>query len=194
LSFYYCGDVEVVEFVVDATERKSETSSSPIELLEIYGLRQLKEILWRGVTPSAGFFHKLRHVEIYDCSRLKSISWVLELPSLVSLTLCNCAGVEWLIDEEEEQDRTAVAFPTLKILNLFNLPKLSHICGPQYRLPALQQLEVWGCPKLKKFPFPSNNNVISSKLKEIKCEKEWWEGLEWDDEGVKASMESIVTF
>ena len=187
-----CDDVEVVEFVVDA-ERESDTSSSPIELLHLFNLTQLKEILWRGVAPSAGF-HNLRHVYIRGCDGLESISWVLELPSLASLSLHRCRGVEWLIDEEEEQDRTAVAFPTLKILKLIDLPNLTRICGPQYGLPALEQLRVRGCPKLKKLPFPSNNNGISSKLKEIKCDKQWWEGLEWDDEGIKASMEIIVTF
>ena len=116
---------------------------------------------------------------------------ILELPSLVCLSLNYCDELECLIDEEK-QDRTVVAFPSLKRLELLYLPNLSCICGPEYGLPALQNLMVISCPKLKKFPFPSNNNV--RKLQGIFCDEEWWEGLEWDDEGVKASMESIVTF
>jgi len=91
----------------------------------------------------------------------------------------------------EDENRTAVAFPTLKTLYLAYLPNLSCICGPQYGLPSLESPEVRGCVKLKKFPFLSNNNSIS-KLREIDCDDEWWDGLEWDDESIKlASLESI---
>ncbi|KAK3126558.1 hypothetical protein QOZ80_7AG0558420 [Eleusine coracana subsp. coracana] len=71
-------------------------------------------------------------------------------------------------------------FPKLKRIHLHELPRLHGICDPGLRIyaPELKTVIVRGCWSLKCLPVV--NNAV-----QCFCEKEWWDGLKWEDKSQK---------
>ncbi|KAJ9673014.1 hypothetical protein PVL29_026336 [Vitis rotundifolia] len=67
------------------------------------------------------------------------------------------------------------------------LPKLRSIYGRALPFPSLRYICVLQCPSLRKLPFDSNTR-ISKKLEKIRGEKEWWDGLEWEDQTIMHNL------
>lgn len=77
-------------------------------------------------------------------------------------------------EETATEDAAAAPFPNLKEVALRGLPKLKRVSDERRALvfPALESMEVEKCAKLRKL------NLIAEKLREIKCERSWWDQLE----------------
>ncbi|PKI67359.1 hypothetical protein CRG98_012229 [Punica granatum] len=68
------------------------------------------------------------------------------------------------------------------------LDNLERICRRALPFPALKEIKVQKCPKLKELPL--NCDSAKNSLKVIEGEQEWLEGLKWDD---PASMQVFST-
>ncbi|PVH37944.1 hypothetical protein PAHAL_5G129600 [Panicum hallii] len=124
------------------------------------------------------------------------------VPNLASLFIQYCHGLEELLtlsekdpemaasDGEEDAGTTKVIipFPNLKELHLHGLANFrtlsSGICMLQF--PSLETLKIVECPVLKKL------KLCASGLNKIQCTREWWDGLQWEDEEAKESFELLL--
>ncbi|CAO1944799.1 unnamed protein product [Urochloa humidicola] len=122
------------------------------------------------------------------------------IQNLSSLFIWYCHGLEELITVGEEQDmaasggeqasaafRVITPFPNLRELYLHGLAKFRGLSSDTCTLhfPSMESLKIVECPNLKKLKLSAGGlNVIQGS-------REWWDGLEWDDEEVRASYEDL---
>ncbi|XP_058089405.1 disease resistance protein RPS2-like [Magnolia sinica] len=132
-------------------------------------------------------FRSLNRIHISNCSKLKKIVGLLHLESLETIEIRSCDVLEEVIskaaDEEEVGDKGLMQ---LKAIKLEDLPKLKNICSYAMDFPSLEAVEVINCPKLKKLPLSLHSTQNS--LPETRGEKEWWDGLEWEENDIKSSL------
>ncbi|XP_072969263.1 probable disease resistance protein At1g61300 [Typha angustifolia] len=177
--------------VIEGNNDQQPTWEFPaLENLDIYKMHCLEEILWKGVLPNK-LFTALRFLNVVDCDMLKSVSWILHLPCLMTLVVNNCSSMRELIaytveKEQEKEITSTTTFPHLRNIILSRLPEMVSICHSAFALPELHNISVIECPKLKKLPFRPGN--IPSKLRSIKSSRGIWKGLEWEDSSVKTSL------
>ncbi|XP_073002919.1 probable disease resistance protein At1g61300 [Typha latifolia] len=176
--------------VIEGNHQQPTWQLRALENLYFHKMHGLEEIIWKGVVPKE-LFRALRFLNVVDCDKLKSISWILHLPCLMELRVIRCSSMRELIadtvEKEEEKEITSTAtFPCLREIELEDLPEMVSICHSAFALPALQNIYILHCLKLKKLPFRPGN--ISSKLRSIECSRVWWEDLEWEDSSVKTSL------
>ncbi|XP_073003479.1 probable disease resistance protein At1g61300 [Typha latifolia] len=171
--------------VIECDHRQPAWQLRALENLRFDKMRCLEEIIWKGVVPKE-LFQVLRFLDIDSCDMLKNISWILHLPCLRDLRVYKCSRMSQLIASEAD-DNSIPTFPCLTDIELNSLPELVSVCHPAFAFPALSSIEIWSCPKLKKLPFRSSN--IPSKLQSIRGEKEWLDGLEWEDNSVKTYLQ-----
>ncbi|KAM3333060.1 hypothetical protein ACQJBY_028273 [Aegilops geniculata] len=126
------------------------------------------------------------------------------IENLSSLFIWCCQGLEELItvsdgDQEAAANQGEQAagtckvitpFPKLKELYLHGLPKFRALSSSacMLRFPSLVRLKIVDCPSLKKL------KLDAAELKVIQCERDWFDGLEWDDDEVKASYELLFKY
>ncbi|KAH7665925.1 P-loop containing nucleoside triphosphate hydrolase protein [Dioscorea alata] len=160
--------------------------------LEISNVEKLQNIIWKDLPPPE-FFHVLKWLTISGCN-LDNLAWVLHLPCLSYLDVENCAKIETLfyIKEREIQQREVLehrpTFPALKFLYITQLPKLVSISNFALDFPRLTFMTVHQCLNMKKLPFKSGINNNNQRMTYIKCEREWWESLEWDDATIPSHL------
>ncbi|XP_072967904.1 probable disease resistance protein At1g61300 [Typha angustifolia] len=173
-----------------------------LEKLSFVDLASLKEIVCEGLAPK-DLFPNLTRLEFSYCEALENISWIVYLPCLRILEMSECTTMKQIVcndqnnhgdqnvaEIEEERARTPPpTFPCLRRIILSFFKELTDICDPAVSFPSLESLEVFKCPNLKKLPFGTHSN--SSKLKSIKGERAWWDGLVWADENLKSSLQSF---
>ncbi|CAO2197329.1 unnamed protein product [Urochloa humidicola] len=122
------------------------------------------------------------------------------IQNLSSLFIWYCHGLEELITVGEEQDmaasggeqasaafRVITPFPNLRELYLHGLAKFRGLSSDACTLhfPSMESLKIVECPNLKKLKLSAGGlNVIQGS-------REWWDGLEWNDEEVRASYEDL---
>ncbi|XP_073104230.1 probable disease resistance protein At1g61300 [Elaeis guineensis] len=156
-----------------------------LEILQLVGLKELKNISWRGVQPST-YFPTLTILRVCGCDKLKNVTWVLKLEYLEELELDGCKEMERLIDDADEADAaTDLAFLSLKRIYLVRLPNLTAICRSQSTFPSLKLLYVSNCPALRSLPF--NSETPKNKLR-IWGDPDWWGRLEWNDGDLQSSL------
>ncbi|KAJ3697092.1 hypothetical protein LUZ61_000797 [Rhynchospora tenuis] len=180
-------------------ESDSQNSYCPITDLQFENMEMLEEIILQKLAPK-DLFTRLETLEIYDCGKLKDISWTLYLPSLQKLELVRCDNIIQLIEHFDStsatEERTKVVpptFPSLNELNLVDLPNLQTICDQSIMFPSLEKIGIYACVMLKKLPFRSN--TVPSKLTIINVKgKEWWERVEWEDNDLKQILQPLVQF
>ncbi|KAL1221260.1 putative disease resistance protein [Cardamine amara subsp. amara] len=111
-------------------------------------------------------------------------------PNLRYLEVNNVDDLEEIINKEKacqvENSGNILPLPKLIKLHLQLAPKLKNIYWSPLPFPCLQKIYVYRCPNLKKLPLYSksgkhgeNGLIITYK------EKEWIEGVEWEDEATK---------
>ncbi|XP_072969407.1 probable disease resistance protein At5g63020 [Typha angustifolia] len=176
--------------VIEGNHQQPTWQLRALENLYFHKMHGLEEIIWKGVVPKE-LFRALRFLNVVDCDKLKSISWILHLPCLMKLRVIRCSSMRELIadtvEKEEEKEMTSTAtFPCLREIELEDLPELVSICHSAFALPALENICFRHCLKLKKLPFRPGN--ISSKLRFIDGSNVWWEGLDWEDSSVRTSF------
>ncbi|KAH7666047.1 P-loop containing nucleoside triphosphate hydrolase protein, partial [Dioscorea alata] len=160
-----------------------------LKFLKLFDLPKLENLLWK-IEPK-NVFPMLQLVQIEACHTLTSLHWVLHLPLLRAMK--HGHGYE-LVDEEMgeiEEDNTITMFPRLKHLTIVHLPKLLKISSCALDFPHLSKVHLEDCPNLKGLPFKPD--IINNQGLLIKCEKKWWELLEWDDPTIQSQFCSNST-
>ncbi|XP_039116668.1 disease resistance protein RPS2-like isoform X2 [Dioscorea cayenensis subsp. rotundata] len=168
---------------------KSKTS---LKLLRLYQLQNLRSFVWT-IEPKE-VFPMLQIVQIEACFSLTSLHWVFHLPLLHALLLQDCYKMKELVNEEEreiKEDDVITTFPKLKYLKIVRLPKLVEISSCAIDFPHLSKVHLEDCPNLKRLPFKPD--IVSNQGLLIKCERKWWERLEWDDANVHSQFCSNST-
>uniref|UniRef100_A0ACD6AGG9 Uncharacterized protein n=1 Tax=Avena sativa TaxID=4498 RepID=A0ACD6AGG9_AVESA len=133
--------------------------------------------------PSKDSFHWLKLLHLDRCSRLVYVlpfsTLMATLPYLETLEIICCADLMEVFPLSQEK-LSVIEFPRLRIIHLFELPMMQRICGRTLFAPRLETIKIRGCWNLRHMPIRGGN--IKPK---VDCEKEWWDGLEWDGLEVK---------
>ncbi|KAJ0075180.1 hypothetical protein Patl1_34313 [Pistacia atlantica] len=124
----------------------------------------------------------MKHLDtllISDCEDLEEV-----------LVVYDCSNVEEIIDiskfgEVQEIMGNLNPFAKVNEFSLRRLPKLKSIHRNALSFPLLQQMEISGCPLLKKLPLDSSLAITNKHEFVIRGEKHWWEELEWEDEATQ---------
>ncbi|KAF3772700.1 Disease resistance protein [Nymphaea thermarum] len=135
-------------------------------------------------------FLKLEKLTIKGCKALKAIftyELLKQLQNLVHFEVSNCPEVENVIDGQVGDEDEV--FPKLTSFGIHNLQKLTTIYEGVLKLKALASVEVSKCPLLKKLPLDAQN---CGKMRIVQGEKEWWEGLVWQEESTKAAFQKYL--
>uniref|UniRef100_A0A0E0KNP2 Disease resistance protein At4g27190-like leucine-rich repeats domain-containing protein n=1 Tax=Oryza punctata TaxID=4537 RepID=A0A0E0KNP2_ORYPU len=155
--------------------------------LKTFWASQLLKVLhiWHWDTslfqPSYNSFEDLEFLHLDRCPRLVNV-----LPlcasnsngcrSLKTLEIVCCSALREVFSLDSD---SAILFPRLKRIHLHELPKLQHICGRNMYAPKLETVKIRGCWSLRRLPSVGHRGSMAPT---VDCEKEWWDGLEWDGE------------
>ncbi|KAK6230590.1 hypothetical protein QUC31_002108 [Theobroma cacao] len=187
-------------------------SLQTLEVLHMRMLTNLKVIVGESVPLTPGTFSSLKAIYLASSKNLKNLlpaKWFLQnLQNLEKIEVRMCDRVEEIIASEKEGTSTnnnvMFTLPKLRILKLVHLPELKSICKTNEVMvcDSLQRIEIWHCPKLKRFPLylpllELDNSQPSppASLKEICINpKECWESMEWDHPNAKNVLLPLLKF
>ncbi|PWZ37201.1 Disease resistance protein RPS2 [Zea mays] len=134
--------------------------------------------------PSAYSFQQLQFLHLDYCPRVIFVLPLdsnMSLPQLETLEIICCGDLREIFrswdPRLENQEEVVKHFPKLRRIHLHNLPTLRGICGRMMSSPMLETINVTGCPALRRLP------AVGGRLAQpptVVCEKDWWDGLEWD--------------
>ncbi|XXG44962.1 hypothetical protein AAC387_Pa02g0177 [Persea americana] len=200
---------EKMKTLFDGDEKQEACALLPnLEILMLKYLPGLRSLCDRSLLP--GSLSKLRQLKLFYCKNLKKVfqlGIIRQLNSLESLQVWGCRTMEEIIEIEEEEMSMSVAshthnvisynndrlvLPNIKRIKLGLLPELVSICRgfSNFEWPSLQNIFIYGCPKLKSLSFLSNGtNIVAPALKKIECKSPWWEALEWEDNDIKQRLQ-----
>ncbi|KAJ3687038.1 hypothetical protein LUZ61_016202 [Rhynchospora tenuis] len=131
-----------------------------LQIIWACDLQKMTRVLYR---TSYGFykseFAALKHVHLEKCPKLEGIfPGNLKLSSLEKLTVLHCGNLRSIFYDYEDRHayKDEDQFPRLHTMQLYELPKLLHLCEKQ-RIPL--QMEKWkklhfrGCWNLQRLPL-----------------------------------------
>ncbi|XP_058074739.1 disease resistance protein RPS2-like [Magnolia sinica] len=180
LTFNGCNGL--VEVTISADAKKDD--DYPVSSLEWLQLFKLSHLNCIQVGP--GCFRNLHTIVIASCGKLKKIYGLLQLESLELIFIKDCYELEEVIGRVIPDDEVGdMGLMQLKRISLYNLSELTSICTCALHFPSLEEIEVFGCPKLKKLPLSLHS--AHNSLRKIRGRKEWWDNLEWED-GIKSNF------
>ena len=181
-----------IETIIDSTG-KTESVLEILQHLHIENASKL-ECIWKGPVL-AGSLTRLRTLVLLKCRVLTKIfsnGMIQQLCKLEHLRVEECDEIEEIIMRSENSELESNQLRRLKTLTLLNLPKLTSIWAhDSLKWASLERIEISICPMLKKLPFNINN---APKLRCIHCEQEWWEALEWTNDGFKQRLNPLCAF
>ncbi|KAL5200639.1 hypothetical protein ABZP36_021842 [Zizania latifolia] len=138
-------------------DRKSDEEYDVLNaLIPNPGLKELIVDGYPGCTsPSwleSDWLSRLEHISINDCTCWKLLPPLGQLPSLRELHLDSMNALECI----GTSFYGVAGFPSLKTLELTQLPELADWSSVDYAFPVLQDIFISRCPKLKELPpvFP----------------------------------------
>ncbi|WVZ83884.1 hypothetical protein U9M48_030980 [Paspalum notatum var. saurae] len=173
------------------------------EYLETFWASQLLKAryIWDWSTislfrPGDDSFKDLVFLHLDCCPRLVHVLPLYDFnskgcQSLETLEIVRCGELREVFPSdasESQQQGQPRKFPKLKRVHLYDLPKLQRIYGRRMLAPNLKTVKVRGCWGLKRLPAvrqharPAKEKKEAHTLPEVDCEKDWWDGLEWDGE------------
>ncbi|XP_031253814.1 disease resistance protein SUMM2-like [Pistacia vera] len=166
-----------------------------LEKLHIWDCEYLEElqiICLDGENAEICDFRNLREVNIMSCSNLKHLTWLILATSLRRIVISDCSNVEELISvgrlgEFPERVQGRIPFQKLESIVLRGLPNLQRINETALRFANMKEIEVIGCPQLKKLPVDSESAKEGRIV--IKGEQQWWDELQWEDPTIRATFE-----
>ncbi|CDP19859.1 unnamed protein product [Coffea canephora] len=147
--------------------------------------------IWRNFPTGVQVFRNLRNLKVWHCRLLQCLFYppcvANMLVSLEVLVIGSCDEMHGVIGEEDEEisqedgvgnhreialERTnkEFVFPKLSSLSFVNLQNLGSFSGRHredchFKFPSLTQLEIWGCPELKKL---CSGKLDAPLLKKVK--------------------------
>uniref|UniRef100_A0A0E0DA36 Disease resistance protein At4g27190-like leucine-rich repeats domain-containing protein n=1 Tax=Oryza meridionalis TaxID=40149 RepID=A0A0E0DA36_9ORYZ len=101
-------------------------------------------------------------------------SYVLETLEIVC---CGDLKDVFRVDDNNQELLKTIEFSELKRIHLHELPSLQRICGHRIVAPKLEKIKIRGCWSLTRLPAVGLDSTCKPK---VDCEKEWWDGLQWD--------------
>ncbi|XP_058105985.1 disease resistance protein RFL1-like [Magnolia sinica] len=177
-----------VECIIDWRE-VGDDAFQCLERLYLRGLPNLEKVFDGVASQPNTRLQNVRTIQLNDCHKLRclfSSNMVEYLHQLQELFVWDCSEMEEIIEGDMLPHNS---FPRLCFLSLGGLSKLVSICGQRLTFKSLEEMRVSSCPKLKKLPLFSSS-ILEIKGK-IQGEREWWEGLEWEDENAKSLCSRI---
>ncbi|XP_052300189.1 probable disease resistance protein At5g43730 isoform X2 [Citrus sinensis] len=186
-----------------------------LQMFEVSDVASLNDVLPReqGLVNIGKFSHDLKVLSFVRCPNLKNLFSLQLLPALQNLEVLKvkvCFSIEEIVvveDEETEKELATntiintVTLPRLKRLGFYFLPEFKSFCSNNGVLVcnSLQEIEVRGCPKLKRLslslPLLDNGQPSPpAALKVIEIKKELWETLEWDQANAKDVLNPYCKF
>ncbi|KAJ1689138.1 hypothetical protein LUZ63_013293 [Rhynchospora breviuscula] len=182
-------DAEFIEFE-RANANRGNCLLRGLEHLDFRVMWNVKEVIWKSLDPK-DVFPRLQTLYFFYCPKLKSISWVVNLPCIRKLQVHGSKVMKQLICINELESSGIIvsqhSFPFLKKLTLECMYELEIISDPIITFPVLEVLRVSDCHKLKKLPFKSSNPP--KKLKSIQGIIKWWNNVEMEDGSSKSSLQ-----
>lgn len=165
-------------------------AGNPFPSLELLVLRKLPKLkaISNGIAASQ-IFTKLKTLQIHSCNSMKylfSSSMLQDFQSLEGIEVWNSQLIEEMVEEQTGGNiatLSAFLLPKLRRLSLSTLPELKYITKRVLICDSLETVEIWDCEKLRTLPF--SISYLPSSLKHIKGNRNWWDGLEWDETGCK---------
>ncbi|KAM7482040.1 hypothetical protein LguiB_006623 [Lonicera macranthoides] len=125
--------------------------------------------IWKVLPVPHGSLYKLRTLKIEKCSQME----------------------ELLVEPGNNATVYRDFLPNLESLVLADMPNLRRICAyGSLEWPALEKLQINGCPNLKELPF---NKYVAKMLHSIQAEQSWWDALKWQDPEVKERLEPVCS-
>ncbi|XP_022761546.1 disease resistance protein At4g27190-like [Durio zibethinus] len=179
-----CPDLETI---VDS-EEGTESVFPCLEHLSIHYSWSLTSI-WKGVVPN-GSFAALRTLSLHACPKLTYVfksSMLQFISNLEELQVDDCEAMEKIISAEEVTESCCIS---LKSLTLQYLPELVHIWEDAQTRLLFEYISVYDCPQLKQI---CKDSELKQTLKEIRAEKDWWDELVWEENGIRSHFEAIFT-
>lgn len=135
--------------------------------------------------------NQVRGLLIENCSKIETIvdsNSTINSPVLPNLEELHARNLPMLKSIWEGY----VPPPNLEKMTLNNMPELRSICGNEsLEWHSLKELEIYGCPELRRLPFGKDNAL---NLRSIKTDKDWWDVLQWHQHEVKEHFEQYCTF
>ncbi|XP_077244360.1 disease resistance protein At4g27190-like [Tasmannia lanceolata] len=177
---------------------KSVPNLEELLLTDIEGL----DNIWEGMVKSGGrsSFPKLQKIRVIGCHGLKRLiphDLLEQLHNVEKIYVFNCSNMKEIFGAKVVDENTSEivatcsvvdsnALPNLRLLHLFDLPKLTYICQEAFSWPSLEIVRVSKCPNLRRLPFSTGN---AKKIQEIEGREEWWKKLEWEDEETRLNLQ-----
>ncbi|KAB2062457.1 hypothetical protein ES319_A10G153400v1 [Gossypium barbadense] len=143
--------------------------------------------IWEGVVPK-GSFAALRSLSLCTCPELTYVfksSMLLFFSNLEELKVDDCEAIEKIISDDEISEARCIS---LKSLKLHYLPELVHIGEASQAKVLFEYIEVYDCPQLKQI---FEDSELKQTLKKIRADKDWWNGLEWEEPAVGSYFETV---
>ncbi|KAL1149062.1 hypothetical protein V6Z11_A10G166600 [Gossypium hirsutum] len=143
--------------------------------------------IWEGVVPK-GSFAALRSLSLCTCPELTYVfksSMLLFFSNLEELKVDDCEAIEKIISDDEISEARCIS---LKSLKLHYLPELVHIGEAPQAKVLFEYIEVYDCPQLKQI---FEDSELKQTLKKIRADKDWWNGLEWEEPAVGSYFETV---
>ncbi|KAK8350567.1 hypothetical protein V6Z12_A06G216800 [Gossypium hirsutum] len=168
-----------------------------LETLEFLDCESMKEIKMEKLHPwvfsstnHTSRFHTLSTVRIFECNKLRDMTWLILAPNLSYIGIFGCKKMEEILSERKLDEVTGVTeisypkpFLKLETLHLFRLPKLKSIYWNALPFPRLKHIHIFGCRGLKKLPL--NSDSAKGNLLTIEGSKHWWARVEWENEATQ---------
>ncbi|KAF6151989.1 hypothetical protein GIB67_010563 [Kingdonia uniflora] len=169
------------------------------QIMNLWGSEEEEKIVQTSATicvPQPPIFSNLILLQIVECDSLKclfSMRVARGLLQLKNLIVTYCSQMKELIEECQEEEDTTAVLPRLQTLHLWNLPNLTSFYQHSsilLSLVSLEELNIRSCKKLKRLPLGPHS---APKLTKFVTEVDWFEELEWEDQSIKARLQSLRT-
>lgn len=149
--------------------------------IRLYAMPDLEEVIIGGDLRVRNALSCLEYLRLLALPKTKIIWKSRCLENLLELEIEDCNAIDRLIKVEDNatnSTETITIFPRLRKTVFRKLPELQSLSDGDrvIAFPSLKTMEVRNCPKLKKL------TLVAGNLTEIKCDREWWDELDWSDE------------
>ncbi|XP_058093983.1 disease resistance protein At4g27190-like [Magnolia sinica] len=182
-------ECDEIEIIMDRNGLQ-DVALPNLEYLNIQHMPNIR-CIWEGQLPP-GSLASLRRLKLEYCNKLTKIfsrGIIQQLSNLEDLTVQFCSAIEELVNEEVMVAESDLVFPMLKSLCISNLPQLVGIWqGGSIYLPSLEVITIYNCRNIKNLPLGVQ---VAPRLRKIRCEREWWEALEWEDYSIKLQLQPL---
>ena len=184
-----CDDIETI---IDGN-RVGRSALECLEKMYINNVPKLESI-WEGPVHT-GSLSRLTSLTLWNCPKLKKIfsnGMIKQLFELQYLRIEGSLEIEEIITEFENNDLEPEALPNLKMLVLYDLPRVKSICtNDSLKWPSLEKIKISMCQLLTRLPFNGENAV---NLRCIEGQLLWWSALEWKEDAIQQRLRSICIF